>query len=264
MAERSAPAHVEGDREAVDREPLPRDVVGEIRRSRRHPRPTQFDYLHLRSLVDNLAAALGRVDGASPDVLDIFCGSRPYDDLLPTGARCTGLDVDDRYGLADVISRDFLPFPDASFDLVLCTEAFYYVPDPVLGVAEVRRVLRPGGSVIITVPFVWPYDRGTLEHRFTGPELAALFAGWDEVRVIENGGRSVSWATLTGWMLKSLDDRVSRSAGTRRMTRPVFGLAYAAINGVGLLLDTVERRYERGPYALPMDLMLTARRPGNG
>jgi len=33
---------------------------------------------------------------------------------------------------------------------------------------------------------------------------------------------------------------------------------------VGRLLDTVERRYERGSYALPMDLMLTARRPGDG
>ena len=107
------------------------DLVAKMRRTRRHPRPTQFDYLHMRRLVDDLAATLARVGDNVTDVLDVYCGARPYDDLLPDGANVTGLDVPGNpYALADVVSDEFLPFPDESFDLVMCIEAFHYVPDP--------------------------------------------------------------------------------------------------------------------------------------
>ena len=90
---------------------------------------TQFDYLHLRSVVADLHQALGRVPAPVSDVLDVWCGSRPYDDLFPSGARCLGLDVDPNpYGVADVVSNELLPFPDESFDLVTCIEAFQWVP----------------------------------------------------------------------------------------------------------------------------------------
>jgi SAM-dependent methyltransferase len=229
------------------------------RRSRRHPRPTQFDYLHLRYLVRDLAAVLERMDDGV-NVLDIYCGSRPYEDLLPKGSRGIGLDIDDRYGLADVVSDEFLPFPDESFDLVMCTEAFQYVPDPAQGVAEIKRVLRPGGRVIITVSLVWQYDRTILEHRYTGPELAALFADWDGVEVVENGGYAVAWATLTGRILNMLQRAAERSA-VRRVLSPGFSFMYLLINGVAIWLGRLERRHFRGKYTLPMNLRVTACRP---
>jgi SAM-dependent methyltransferase len=246
-------------------DPLSEREFRELRRTRRHPRPTQSDYLHIRYLVRDLAASLERVPGPVRDALDIFCGTRPYDDLLPAGARCVGLDVEgNEYGVADVVTDEFLPFPDESFDLVLCTEAFHYVADPVQGVSEIRRVLRPGGSGVISVPLVWQYDRTILEHRYTGPELAALFEGWDDVVVIENGGLAVSWATLTGWMVNIAELHVSRRLRGRRLLHPAFVAAYMAINGVGAFLDRLERRFDRHPYTLPMNLLLTARRPADG
>jgi SAM-dependent methyltransferase len=45
-----------------------------------------------------------------------------------------------------------LTFADASFDLVTSTEVFEHVPDDRRGFAEIRRVLRPGGGFIFTVP----------------------------------------------------------------------------------------------------------------
>ena len=112
---------------------------------RRRPRATQFDYLHVRRLVNDVREAISRIEGPVEEVLDVYCGCRPYDDLLPPGARSTGLDiVGNLYGVADVTSDEFLPFADASFDLVTCYEAFHYVEDPRQGVDEIRRVLRPG------------------------------------------------------------------------------------------------------------------------
>jgi SAM-dependent methyltransferase len=241
------------------RAPLSPREVSRHRRARRHPRPNQFDYLHLRYLVRDLASVL-RPMRRDLDVLDVYCGSRPYEDLLPAGSRSVGLDVDNRYRSADVVSNDFLPFPDQSFDLVLCTEAFQYVPDPARGIAEIKRVLRPGGRMIITVSLVWQYDRTILEHRYTGPELAALLEDWDDVEIVENGGYAVAWATLTGRMLNMLE-RATEGSPAHWFLKPWFWTAYALVNGLGMVLDRVERRGFQGPYTLPMNLRATGCRP---
>jgi len=45
-----------------------------------------------------------------------------------------------------------LPFADASLDRIICTEVFEHVPDDALLLAELARVLRPGGSIAVSVP----------------------------------------------------------------------------------------------------------------
>jgi SAM-dependent methyltransferase len=240
-------------------------VIERMRRTRRHPRWTQFDYLHIRTLVTDLAAALSRLEAEAEDVLDIFCGTRPYDDLLPPGARITGLDIPGNpYGVADVVSSEFLPFPHESFDLVMCIEGFHYVPDPRKGVEELARVLRPGGHAVVAVPFVWEYDRSVLEHRFTGPELQDLFRDWEEVTVVENGGRAVSWATLTGSLANMVEWQLPPRPNLRRLLHPAFSGFYLLVNALGGLLDHAERRYVRRSTTLPMNLLVTARRPSHG
>jgi SAM-dependent methyltransferase len=233
------------------------------RRSRRHPRLTQFDYLHLRALVADLERLLAPLDASIHDVLDIYCGSRPYDDLLPASARRIGLDVEaNPYGVADVVSDEFLPFEDSSFDLVTCFEAFQYVTDPNQGVREIGRVLRPGGTALLTVPFVWEYDRTILEHRYTGPELADLFTGWDAVEVVENGGQAVAWATLTGTIMERLRWAIPDGLGLGRIARGLFPVAYVLMNVCAVRVDALEQRRSKGPHTLPMNLLVRACRSG--
>lgn len=239
--------------------PLPASQLDRIRRTRRHPARTQPDYLILRHLVNHLERVLDEVRHPVDDVLDLFCGTQPYRDLLPPHTRYVAMDVDDTYGAPDVVSGEFLPFPDDSFDLVLFSEAFHYVTDPPGGVAELERVLRPGGTLVLTVPLVWEYDRRIVERRYTGPQLAELFEGWDELRVWENGGYSVAWATLTGRVLRGIDELLPAAA--RRALRPLFTTASLALNVVATLLAKGEARWHTGPFVLPMGLLLTARRP---
>ena len=259
MTEVTSPGSELGETGAADRSRLADHELRVFRRSRHHPRLTQFDYLHHRQLVDDLQEALGSVPHPVSDVLDVYCGTRPYDDLLPSGARSLGMDINDHYGPVDVITSEFLPFEDESFDLVMCIEAFHYVPDPEHGAAEIRRVLRPGGTAVVAVPLIWEYDRTILEHRFTGPELEALFSGWEAVNVVENGGRGVSWSLLTVRMIHMLELRLP--SAVRRWTKPLFRLAYVAVNGSGFVLEAAERRYAQGKLILPANLLLTARRP---
>ena len=142
---------------------------------------------------------------------------------------------------------------------MLFTEAFHFVNDPHAGVRELRRVLRPGGTLVLTIPLVWEYDRRGSERRYTGPNLAELFEGWDELRVWENGGYSVAWATLSGRILRGIEELLPAPA--RRLLKPLFTLATVGMNGVATLLVKGEARWHRGPFVLPMGLLLTARRP---
>jgi len=146
---------------------------------------------------------------------------------------------------------------------VMSIEAFHYVADPAAGVAEIHRVLRPGGSVVIAVPLVWEYDRGIVEHRYTGPSLAALFSGWEQVEVRENGGRGIAWTTLTGHMIELGCERLGRRFGFAPLWRMAATLIYLALNALG---ERLERRFDRegARYALPMNLLLTARKPADG
>ena len=45
-----------------------------------------------------------------------------------------------------------LPFPDGTFDRVICSEVLEHIPNDVGAMAELTRVLRPGGTMAITIP----------------------------------------------------------------------------------------------------------------
>ena len=49
-----------------------------------------------------------------------------------------------------------LPFKNQSFDRIICSEVLEHVPDPDLVLAEIERILKPGGLFIASVPRYWP------------------------------------------------------------------------------------------------------------
>ena len=148
--------------------------------------------LQLLTCVRFLAPRLGQMSGA---VLDVGCGEMPFRGRLGPAARYTGIDVQEAadFGMRrhdDIVPFDGrrIPFPDASFDHVMCIEVLEHAEDPQGLVAEMHRVLRPGGGLVVTVPFSArvhhaPYDF----HRFTRFRLATMFAGFASADVSERG-----------------------------------------------------------------------------
>jgi SAM-dependent methyltransferase len=60
--------------------------------------------------------------------------------------------------LARAVRADLLalPFPDASFDIVMASEVLEHIPADEQAMGEIARVLRPGGRLAVTVPRYWP------------------------------------------------------------------------------------------------------------
>jgi SAM-dependent methyltransferase len=79
-----------------------------------------------------------------------------------------------------------LPFPDAAFDGVILTEVLEHCTDPKAAVAEVFRVLKPGGTVLVTSPFLWP-DHRTEDYkdywRFTEQAWELLLSSFTAVQI---------------------------------------------------------------------------------
>lgn len=98
-----------------------------------------------------------------PKVLEVGVGTGKNIPYYPTGVhvtaidltpgmleraqkRAANLDMDIDLKLGDIQSLDY---PDASFDTAVATFVFCSVPDPVLGLNEIRRVVRPGGQILL-------------------------------------------------------------------------------------------------------------------
>lgn len=138
--------------------------------------------------------------GDDARILDCACGRGFYLNMIRHVSRCAlvGLELEDEIirkaqrnvghlpGITLTRGNIYaLPFPDDWFDGVILSEILEHIDDDVAGLREVRRVLKPGGVVAITVPnanypFLWDPINKTLETLFRtkirrGP-LAGIWA----------------------------------------------------------------------------------------
>jgi SAM-dependent methyltransferase len=113
-------------------------------------------------------------------VLDVGCGSRPYEPLF-AGNDYAAIDVEgEGYKKEDKFPDRYfdglnIPYGDHAFDAAICTEVLEHSPKPEKLTAEIARVLKPKGKAYISAPFVWyehpaPYDF----RRFTNYGLKKL------------------------------------------------------------------------------------------
>lgn len=146
-----------------------------------------MDYLkktpHRNLLEREIKAVLPTLLGS---ILDVGSQNRRYDRFMKT--RPTAVDLVANMA-NDVIPGDVnaLPFGDASFDNVVCLEVLEYVSTPEKAASEISRVLVPGGTLVLSVPFMYKPHGDQL--RYTHEYLEKLFGSFSsvDIRPIGNG-----------------------------------------------------------------------------
>lgn len=93
-------------------------------------------------------------------ILDVGCGQKPYQALFANVTQYVGLEFDSPENRVAKQADYFydgttFPFDAVSYDCVLCNQVLEHVFNPDQFLQEIRKVLKPDGSLLLTVPFVW-------------------------------------------------------------------------------------------------------------
>ena len=140
--------------------------------------PISHPYYFIRhGLKDNISKYASHMKGR---MLDFGCGSKPYKSLFSV-SEYIGVDYENvghphENEQIDVFyDGKSLPFENGHFDSILCSEVFEHIFNLEEILPELNRVLKTGGTMLITCPFVWneheiPHDyarytRFALDHQ---------------------------------------------------------------------------------------------------
>jgi len=143
------------------------------------------------------ATLLELIASSDGPIVDVGAGLRP-----DYRADVVNLEVVP-YPSTDVIAAsEYLPFADATFDLVISVAVLEHVRDPFAAARELTRIVRPGGRIFAAVPFLQPYH-GYPDHYYnmTAAGLRNLFAEFDVERLDVPASGHPAFA-LT-WIVKS-------------------------------------------------------------
>jgi SAM-dependent methyltransferase len=157
-------------------------------------------------------------------VLDVGSGDSPYRDLWE-GARYLAVDLSDpEAGLhGDILS---LPVRSECADLVVCTEVLEHVFDTDKALTELRRVLKPGGALLLSTPLIMGRHERLDFHRFTAECLTRFLAaaGFEKIEVEARGGLFSSLALLLTHIPEQLRPRRGLPRGRPAGSKESIGL----------------------------------------
>ncbi len=138
-------------------------------------------------------------------VLDIGCGKMKYKKLFTdAGKKYIGLDLEEgkfSYSVKADLYWDgkTLPLSESSVDTVLLTEVLEHCEDPSIAINEAFRVMKKGGAILITIPFIYqlhgvPYDF----HRMTPYTVEKLLSKFSNIKIQPSGSWDASLAQMIG------------------------------------------------------------------
>lgn len=188
------------------------------------------------------------VDLARPrgSLIDVGCGQKPHRDLFPEIETYHGIDFAQFSANKDFQSGgpDFafpanyteqwvLPFSDASYDHAAAFEVAEHHPVPSRLLGELARVVRPGGYLFLSWPFIFPLHEEPHDHfRYTHHQMTRLAhgAGLVPVHFFRTGGLIPTLVTLVSHQVAVFHDRGGWRKPVALAIYPiVLALQYAAL-----------------------------------
>jgi SAM-dependent methyltransferase len=203
----------------------------EIANARLYPSITNPNYLVLRARRLIFNKWMQGIPGNRLMVLDIGGRYQPYRPLIEHRAqRYVALDVL-RTPLVDVMGKgEELPFKADTFDLVLATQVFEHFPEPHVAAAQVHRILKPGGHLMMTVASVSPRSADHECWRFLPAGLKFVLTPFSKVEIVPE-------VTSIGSMMRLNAAAVSIFAKYKFIRQFLHCTVVPALNLGGLVLE---------------------------
>jgi SAM-dependent methyltransferase len=173
-------------------------------------------------------------------ILDLGCGVKPYEPLFPAVEKYVGFDVEP-HPRVDVTGFNWdLPFEDNEFDALLSTQVLEHTAKVRETVAEIRRVVKPGGLIYISVPLTFPehgipYDF----YRFTRYGLMEVFKDFEIISLTPHNGYLATLIRLWNAFLNYIP-------GARFFLFPVFFIN----NLIALFFDGLAKLLSHLPHPM--------------
>ena len=205
-----------------------------------YERPWHFQWLSTLYLHRRLSVLLAGYGGR---VLDVGCGDKPYRSWFGAVSEYVGIDVTEGPAVDFVVTQgEPWPLQDGYYDIVLSTQVIEHVDDLEFALAQIARVLKPGGLIVLSFPFLYnvhgaPYDY----RRFTHFGAGKLLPGYQTVHLETQGGIG---STVVILLLNWIDSALSGSTARRifkGLLLPFFIALSLLLNLLGLALDAVDR-----------------------
>lgn len=195
---------------------------------------------HLQPFLDEVARA-------GKKVLEIGCGMGiDSSELAKRGCELTGIDLTERaiglarrnferlklHGEFKTGNAEHLDFPDSHFDCVYSMGVLHHTPDTARAIAEVLRVLKPGGSAfimlyssislnhlahwILRAPYEYSREAGKdapVTRMYSRSELVALFRDFEACTFRKRYLFGAGWKPVSNWVPTRLNDWLGRVFG---------------------------------------------------
>jgi len=205
------------------------------------------------------ASALAWLEPLEPDmiVLDVACGAaHAAEQAAPRVRQVVGVDLTPALlevgaerlrtaGIGNVLLQEGnaaeLPFLDASFDLVMCRGALHHFADPPGAVAEMARVCRPGGRVVVAdmvAPSAEVRDAFDALHRCLDPSHAGVLLESEMAEVLQREVGPITYGETSDPFRISVDHILSDAADRDAVTSALEAeLAGGAASGFDPVLE---------------------------
>lgn len=129
------------------------------------------------------------------NVIDVGCGQSPYKFLLNAAeTKYYGVDIVDAekfdYNNTDItpFNGEDIPFEDGKFDGMICTEVLEHVQHYQKLIDEMHRVMKPGATGIVTIPWSARYHYAPYDFfRYTPSSLKTMFSKFSEAKITNRG-----------------------------------------------------------------------------
>ncbi len=207
-------------------------------RKRLYPSLSNPNWLVLRKRREVFTKWLQGSAHANSVVLDVGGRIQPYRPLIDSPSLYVALDLVVTPAVNVVSNAAHLPIRSDCIDLVLCTQMLEYASDPQLVIREIRRVLKPGGFLVLSAPAVFPQDSDHDCWRFLPGALRELLMDFSSFDLAAEGSSLSGFIrTFNVCVVSFVTPRILRSLLCYTIV-PALNLFGATLEMLNLTKDT--------------------------